>query len=104
MADMYVGMSDLLRERNDLNAATQRLLRSKELGEQAALPQNRYRWRVAMARIREAQGDPEGALGLLDEAERLYVSDFSPNVRPVPALKICLPSLLPHTNPQMFGT
>jgi LuxR family maltose regulon positive regulatory protein len=51
------------------------------------LPQNRYRWRVAMARIREAEGDLGGALDLLNEAERLYVSDFFPNVRPVPALK-----------------
>ena len=40
-----------------------------------------------MARIREAQGDLDGALDLLDEAERLYVSDFYPNVRPVAALK-----------------
>jgi LuxR family maltose regulon positive regulatory protein len=40
-----------------------------------------------MARIREAQGDLDGALGLLHEAERLYVSDFYPNVRPVAALK-----------------
>ena len=31
-----------------------------------------------MARIREAQGDLDGALDLLDEAERLYVSDFFP--------------------------
>jgi LuxR family maltose regulon positive regulatory protein len=40
-----------------------------------------------MARIREAQGDLDGALDLLDEAERLYVSDFFPNVRPVSALE-----------------
>jgi LuxR family maltose regulon positive regulatory protein len=40
-----------------------------------------------MARIREAQGNLDGALDLLDEAERLYVSDFSPNVRPVAASK-----------------
>ena len=86
-ADMYVGMSELHRERNDLHAATQHLLRSKELGEHTGFPQNRYRWRVAMARIREAQGDLDGALDLLDEAERLYVSDFSPNVRPIAALK-----------------
>ena len=86
-ADMYVGMSELHREHNDLDAATQHLLRSKELGEHTGFPQNRYRWRVAMARIREAQGDLDGALDLLDEAERLYVSDFSPNVRPVAALK-----------------
>ena len=54
-ADMYVGMSELYREHNDLQAATQHLLRSQELGEHTGLPQNRYRWRVAMARIREAQ-------------------------------------------------
>ena len=86
-ADMHVGMSQLCYERNDLDAATQHLLTSKELGEHAGLPQNRYRWRVAMARIRQAEGDLDGALDLLNEAERLYVSDFSPNVRPVPALR-----------------
>src|SRR5438034_6336242 len=86
-ADMHVGMSKLHRERNDLHAATQHLLRSKELGELAGLPQNRYRWCAAMARIREAQGDLDGALNLLHEAERLYVSDFFPNVRPIAAMK-----------------
>ena len=86
-ADMYVGMSEVYRERDDLHAATQQLLRSQELGEHIGLPQNRYRWRVAMARIREAEGDLGGALDLLNEAERLYVGDFFPNVRPVPALR-----------------
>jgi LuxR family transcriptional regulator, maltose regulon positive regulatory protein len=86
-ADMYVGMSELHRERNDLEAATQHLLRSKEQGEHTGFPQNRYRWRIVMARILEAQGDLDGALDLLDEAERLYVSDFYPNVRPIAALK-----------------
>ena len=86
-ADMYVGMSEVHRERGDLQAATQQLLRSHELGEYNGLPQNPYRWRVAMARIRQAEGDLGGALDLLNEAERLYVGDFFPNVRPVPALK-----------------
>jgi LuxR family transcriptional regulator, maltose regulon positive regulatory protein len=86
-ADMYVGMSGIHRERNDLHAATQQLLRSQELGEHTGLPQNRYRWRVAMARIRQAEGDLDGALDLLNEAERVYVGDFFPNVRPVPALR-----------------
>ena len=86
-ADMYVGMSEIHRERDDLPAATQQLLRSQDLGEHNGLPQNRYRWRVAMARIREAEGDLDGALDLLNEAERLYVGDFFPNVRPVPALR-----------------
>jgi LuxR family maltose regulon positive regulatory protein len=87
MAGLYVGISELHRERNDLHAATQHLLKSKELGEHTGLPQHPYRWRVAMARIREAQGDLQGALDLLHEAERLYVRDFFPNVRPVAAFK-----------------
>jgi LuxR family maltose regulon positive regulatory protein len=86
-ADIYVGMSDLHREHNDLNAATQHLLRSQALGELAGSPQNPYRWCAALARIREAQGDLDGALDLLDQAERLYDANFSPNVRPVATRK-----------------
>lgn len=86
-ADLYVGLSELHREHNDLQAATQHLLKSKELGEHTGFPQNQSRWCVAMASIREARGDLDGALDLLDEAERLYVRDFFPNVRPVAALK-----------------
>jgi LuxR family transcriptional regulator, maltose regulon positive regulatory protein len=86
-SDMYVGMSEIARERDDLREATGLLLRSQELGEHTGLPQNQYRWRVAMARVREAEGDLHGALDLLNEAERRYVSDFFPNVRPVPALR-----------------
>lgn len=85
-ADLYVGMSELQREHNDLHAAMQHLLRSKELGEHTGLPQNRSRWYVAMARIKETQGDLDGALDLLHEAEHLYLRDFFPNVRPIAAL------------------
>jgi LuxR family transcriptional regulator, maltose regulon positive regulatory protein len=89
-ADMYVGMSELEREHNNLTAATQYLLRSQEQGEHTGFPQHPYRWRVVMARLREVEGDLDGALELLDEAERLYVSDFFPNVRPIGALKVRL--------------
>src|SRR5580704_14668127 len=86
-ADMHVGISEIHCERDDLRAATQHLLTSQELGEHTGLPQHRYRRRVAMARVAQAEGDLAGALDLLNEAERCYVSDFFPNVRPVPALK-----------------
>jgi LuxR family maltose regulon positive regulatory protein len=86
-ADMHVGMSALYCEHNVLDAATQHLLESKQLGEHNGFPQNRYRWFVAMTRIREARGDLHGALDLLDEAERLYVTDLFPNVRPIGALR-----------------
>jgi LuxR family maltose regulon positive regulatory protein len=84
---MYVGMSELYREQNDLNTAEQHLLKSKELGELNGLPKNPYRWRVAMAHLREAQGEMDDAFDLLNQAEPLYVGDFSPNVRPIQALK-----------------
>jgi LuxR family maltose regulon positive regulatory protein len=86
-ADMYVGMSEIHGERDDLLAARRHLARSQELGEHLGLPQNPYRWRVAMARLRAAEGDLDGAFELLNEAERLYISDFFPNVRPIPAMK-----------------
>jgi LuxR family maltose regulon positive regulatory protein len=87
-ADMYVGMSALHYEHNDLKAATQCLLTSQTLGDLAGLPQNPYRWRAAMARIQQAQGDLDGALQLLEEAERAYDGNFSPNVRPIATRKV----------------
>ena len=86
-ADMHVGMSELLLEFNDLDGAAERLLTSAELGEHAGLAQNPYRWHVAMARIREAEGDLDGALDLLNEADRLYVSEYYPAVRPIHAMR-----------------
>ena len=86
-ADMHVGMSERFHERNELDAAMQHLQASTELGEHAGGRQNPYRWHVAMAWIRDAEGDPDEALDLLDEAERVYVGDFYPNVRPIHALK-----------------
>jgi LuxR family maltose regulon positive regulatory protein len=86
-ADMHVGMSEVFLQRNDLDSATQHLLASDELGEGAGLPQNRYRSKVAMALVREAEGDLAAALDLLDQAKRLYVGDFYPDVRPIAALR-----------------
>lgn len=87
VADMHVGLSQIAFERGDLHAARQSLQQAREIGEGAGLPQHPHRWRVAAARLREADGDLVGARDLLDEAERVYVGDFSPNVRPVSALR-----------------
>jgi LuxR family maltose regulon positive regulatory protein len=85
--DMHVGLCRLAVERNDLTAAADHLRRCDDLGEEAGLPQDSYRWRVALALLREAQGDVDTALALLTEAERVYTGDFSPNVQPLPALR-----------------
>ncbi|MET0143857.1 MAG: LuxR C-terminal-related transcriptional regulator [Ilumatobacteraceae bacterium] len=86
-ADMHVGLSLLAVEHNDLDTAADHLRFSAELGEHMGLPQHPYRWRVAMARFHEAQGNLDKALVLLNEAEARYNTDYSPNVRPVSALK-----------------
>jgi LuxR family maltose regulon positive regulatory protein len=86
-ADLHVGLAELHREWGDLDAAARQLRSAEEQGEHTGFPQHPYRRRVAAARIREAQGDLGGALALLDEAERRYVGDYYPEVRPIPALK-----------------
>jgi LuxR family maltose regulon positive regulatory protein len=85
--DMLVGLSRVAFERNDLEAASELLSRAEELGEHTGLPQLPYRRRVARARLRAAEGDVAGAVTLLEDAERVYDGDFSPNVQPVPAMR-----------------
>jgi LuxR family maltose regulon positive regulatory protein len=86
-ADMRVGLSELSLERNELDDAARHLRESADLGEVAGLPQHAYRWRVATARLRRAEGDLDSAFELLEEAEPLYATDFSPPIRPVSAMK-----------------
>ena len=84
-ADMYVGISAVACERNDLASAALHLQRAHEVGDAAGLPQNPYRRRAAQARLLAAQGELPQAIELLEEAEQVYFGDFAPNVRPVAA-------------------
>ena len=86
-ADMHMGMSDILRERNDLVGAREHLAASRELGDANGLPKHPYRSLLAEARVRWAEGDLPGALALLVDAGRVFFADFSPVVMPIPALK-----------------
>jgi LuxR family maltose regulon positive regulatory protein len=85
-SDLYRGLSELLCEQGDLEAAAQHLLTAQQLGEQGALTGWPHRLCVAQGRMKESQGDLAGALVLLDEAERQYVRNPLPD-RPVAALK-----------------
>ena len=87
-ADMYVGMAALHRERDDLPAATQLLLAEPGAGRaprDAAEPATARgsRW-PGSERPRETW---TARVELLDDAERVYVGDFSPDVRPIPAVR-----------------
>ena len=86
-ADMHIGLSTVHLERNDLAAAARHIEVCTQLGEQAGLPQHAYRWRVATARLRLAEGDVHAALELLGEAKLVYNTDLSPPVRPVAAVE-----------------
>ncbi len=86
--DLHPGMSELLREEDDLDGALARLTGKPPIGAHAGVPENRYRWFVAMSRVREAQGDLDEAAALLDEAERLYLRGFFPDTRPIPAMRV----------------
>jgi len=86
-SDLYRGLSELLCEQGELEAATQHLLTAQKLGALTALTGWPHRLCVAQARMKEARGDLAGALALLDEAERLYIREPLPNVHPIAALK-----------------
>jgi LuxR family maltose regulon positive regulatory protein len=86
-ADLYRGLGELCIEWGALEAAAQHLLTSQKLGEQAPSTDWPHRLCVSQARLKEAQGDLDGALTLLDEAERVYVRAPLPDVHPVAALK-----------------
>lgn len=86
-ADMHVGLSEIARQRGDYDTARTHLQQSSELGEHNGLPQHPYRSRLAMALLREAEGDMAAARALLDDAEQVYATDFSPSVRPIPAIR-----------------
>ena len=82
-ADMVLGLSQVAFERGDLDATAAHLSRVAELGEPNGLPQHPYRWRVARALLLATEGDLDGAMALVEQAQRVYVGDFSPDVRPV---------------------
>jgi LuxR family transcriptional regulator, maltose regulon positive regulatory protein len=86
-ADLHRGLSELYLEQCNLEAATQHLQRSKDLGEKAELPVLRFRLCMAQARLKETQSDLDEALTFLDEAQRLYVRSPLPDFHPISALK-----------------
>lgn len=87
VGDMHVGLASLLCERGDIAAAKEHLDADRTLGEAAGMPQNPYRARVAAAHVAWAESDLAAAARLLDDAERVYIGDFFPMVRPIPAIR-----------------
>jgi LuxR family maltose regulon positive regulatory protein len=86
-AHHHLGLSMIYRQRGDDTLAAHHLKRAAELGPHTTLVDWLYRWNVAQAQLREAAGDLETALALLDEANRVYIKTLVPDLRPIAALK-----------------
>ncbi len=87
MQDLHRGIVELHSEHGDLEAAQKHILISQKLSERVDLPDWQHRFCVTKARLKKAEGNLDGALSLLDEAERHYIRTPLPNVRPIAALK-----------------
>ena len=85
-AHHHLGLSMIYRQRGDDSLAAHHLKRAAELGLQTT-PVWLHRWCVAQAQLKEAAGDLETALALLDEAKRVYIQSAMPNLCPIAALK-----------------
>jgi LuxR family maltose regulon positive regulatory protein len=89
-ADLHVGCGEVAVERGDLPIARAALADAQRLGEAHGLLRYPYRSRLVAAMIAEAEGDVVGALDLVQRAETVYLGDFSPDVRPLPAIAVRL--------------
>ncbi|MEO7085108.1 MAG: LuxR C-terminal-related transcriptional regulator [Gemmatimonadaceae bacterium] len=85
--ELHLGLSELQRERGDVDAARGQLLTLANSDGRAAHAGNRQRWCTTMARVREAEGNLDGALELLVEAETVDVRSPLPRPRPIGAIK-----------------
>ena len=86
-AHHHLGLSMIYRQRGEDTLAAHHLKRAAELGPQNTLVDWQYRWHVAQAQLKEAAGDLETALTLLDVAKRVYTQSPIPDLRPIEALK-----------------
>ena len=86
-AELHVGLSEIDVEAGDLESARRHLEAAAALADRAGMNESRFRWFVAMGLLARADGDPEGAGQLLDQAEQLYRPGFYPEVRPIAAIR-----------------
>ena len=86
-ADLYRALGELCCIRGDLESAAGHLQKSEELTRKSEILGFRHRLCIAKALLKEAQGDLDGALDLLYDAERQYIMTPLPVPRPIPALK-----------------
>jgi LuxR family maltose regulon positive regulatory protein len=86
VAVLHLGLSELFFERGNIETAKEHLKISEKLGERPAFPPWYRHWICAHIRFMRTEGDYDGALEMLSEAEGLYYRHPIPDVRPLSAL------------------
>ena len=87
VAELHVGLAEVLIALGDPDAARAHVRAAEELGDAAVLPGDAGRLAAAYARVALALGDADAAHARLDEAERLQVAGPVPDVRPTDAIR-----------------
>lgn len=85
-AVLHLGLSEIYLEQGNMGAAKKHLQKSDELGEQPAFPPWYRHWVFAHYRMMVSQGELNGSINMLNEADRLYYRHPIPDVRPLRAL------------------
>ena len=86
-AHHHLGLALIYHEFGEAESAAAHWQLAADLGQRTTLVDWLHRWNLAQARLRESAGEFDAALGLLDEARRVYVKNPVPIARPVEALK-----------------
>lgn len=85
-AVLHLGLSEIYLEQGDMEAAKFHLDKSEELGNLPSFPPWFRHWTLARIKVKESEGDLDGVLKILGEAENMYYRHPIPDVRPLPAL------------------
>ncbi len=81
---LHVGIGRILLEWNDLDGARRHLIEGTELGRQGGIRETLRDGYIGLARLKQAQGDADGALDSLQEAEQL-VGPYEPFITQIAA-------------------
>jgi LuxR family maltose regulon positive regulatory protein len=86
-AHHHLGLALLHRELGHADDFAHHWQKAEALDQRTTLADWPHRWHVAQARVKASEGDFDAALDLLDKAQRVYVKNPVPDLRPVEALK-----------------
>ncbi|MCU1434831.1 MAG: hypothetical protein JWR71_1556 [Pseudarthrobacter sp.] len=86
-AELHVALSEICRQAGDLSGARDHLQAAASFVHKGPTTESRYRWFVASALVAQDDGDSDGAVGYLEQAEQLFRPGFFPEVRPIPAIR-----------------